>query len=623
MHQIFSRIPRPGARAILLAVFLIVAFATFGRSISQGFAPIDDSFLIRDNIAIRGITLAHLKLIFTTFDPELYIPLTLFTFQINYLLSGLHTELYHITNILLHAFNAFFVVLLLEKLLKQKLLSIAGGLLFLVHPLHTEAVVWLAGRKDLLSTFFVLLSLLFYIRVRERRVVKADTDQVQTGGGWYAFSVLFFLLALLSKVMAATLPIILFLYDLTIEKRAIKKRMFFDKVPYLMLSAIFLGVATVGKERILSSSTLLETMLMAGKSTVFYLQKLFAPTDLSPFYPFNGEIAINDPQFFIPSLIVLGLLCAAGLAYKRASWITFGILFFLVTLSPTFFNFHKGSQMFFAVDRYAYFPSIGILFLLVMLLGISSPTTYHFFASSPPSPNPFPRWGKGGLIFPSLFVGGIKGGGIILILVPILSFLSYQQSRIWDSAEVMLTRTLRIYPESITARTDLARIWREQGKVQEAFDLLIEGLTYGNDPALHIGAGLVYAKAGQADEAEAQLLKAANLDPTNPEPIYYLGSIALQIGNLDQALKNFEQAVSLDSSYVAARVALGRMYVQRKRNEEALLQFQEAVSWNPSNIDARVELATLFENIGRFEEAEEHWVVAETLDPQVHDRVRN
>lgn len=621
MHQILSRIPRPGARAILLAVFLIVAFATFGRSISQGFAPIDDSFLIRDNIAIRGITLAHLRLIFTTFDPELYIPLTLFTFQLNYLLSGLHTELYHITNILLHAFNAFFVVLLLEKLSKQKLLSIAGGLLFLVHPLHTEAVVWLAGRKDLLSTFFVLLSFLFYIRVRERRGVKADTDQVQTGGGWYAFSVFFFLLALLSKVMAATLPVVLFLYDLMIEKRSIKKRMFFDKVPYLMLSAIFLGVATVGKERILSSSTFLETMLMAGKSTVFYLQKLFAPTDLSPFYPFNGEIAINDPQFFIPALIVLGLLCAAGLAYKRASWITFGIFFLIVTLSPTFFNFHKGSQMFFAVDRYAYLPSIGILFLLVMVAGIFC---------SPLCRNGEGRgvrwsWKSGEWQWVRWFGKGAKwlGIGVGLFIAALLSFLSYQQSRIWDSAEVMLTRTLRLYPESITARTDLARIWREQGKVQEAFDLLLEGLTYGNDPALHIGAGLVYAKAGQADEAEAQLLKAANLDPTNPEPIYYLGSIAMQIGNPDQALKNFEQAVALDPSYVAARVALGRMYVQRKRNEEALLQFQEAVSWNPSNIDARVELATLLENLGRFEEAEEHWVVAETLDPQVHDRARN
>jgi hypothetical protein len=143
--------------SIAIGALLFAACASFGGAVEYGFLNFDDSYLIYGNLAARAPTPAHIVQAFTTYDPELYIPVTLLSYQFNYLIAGLHGGFYHFTNIVLHGLTGFFVSYLVFLLLGRKRIALFCGALFVVHPINTEAAVWLSGRKDLLSSFFYLV----------------------------------------------------------------------------------------------------------------------------------------------------------------------------------------------------------------------------------------------------------------------------------------------------------------------------------------------------------------------------------------------------------------------------------------------------------------------------------
>lgn len=565
---------------------LLLTFGAFGRSLVQGFAPIDDSYLIVGNLAVRGVTFENVRMIFTTFDPELYIPLTLFSFQLNYLASELAPWSYHLANLLLHAANALLVGSVLEKLTKQRTLSLFGGMLFALHPLHTEAVVWIAGRKDLLSTFFFLLSFLCFVSwVERKRQVKSSTQQWK----WYLSSLFCFLCALLSKVNTVTLPVVLLLTDVLVLRRRDVRRVLLEKIPYILLALVFMGVATLGKERVLTSSTTLETLLMAGRSTVFYLQKFFIPMGLTVFYSHQGPINITDLQFAAPALLALVLLVLSMWYLWKQRTIAFGFLWYFIILSPTFLNFHKGDAMFFAVDRYVYLPSVGILLLLIVGM------TWIL-----------ERWRSISFWIPC-------GMGVSIVIL--FTLLSLHQTRFWDSPELLFHHALDLYPESVPARTDLARMLREQGRTTDAFTLLKEGLRYGDDGHLHLAAGYIYAKVGQVHDAEEQFRVALDMLPKNPEPVFSLGSLKEQTGDIGAAEEFFQRAIAMDPSYVGARVRLGRILLARGMRDEARREFQEALGWNRSSRGALLGLADMTAAEGDSEQAALYRSKAMGLDP--------
>ena len=556
--------------ALIYLTLLALPFLAFGPSLFHDFSPIDDWFLIIQNFAVHGITWEHLWMIFTTYDPELYIPLTFFTWQINYEISGLAPWSYHLFNVLLHGGNAVLLSLTLVQLHINRRVALLAGCIFAVHPLNTEAVVWIAGRKDLLSTFLYLLSIILYARfVRGHR--------------WsYAGSLLTFLLALLAKAMAVTLPAVLILLDLLIERRRISLRLLVEKIPFALLSILFMIIATAGKERVIGSITPFETLLMAGRSTVFYIHKFFAPIRLSVFYTHRGPITMSDPHFWLPFTILLiiasAFLWVGWQQRKRALHgekissgfllATFGALFFIATLAPTFLNFQKGAETFIAVDRYAYLPMLG-LFAVVIAAGSFVYDRY------------LPKLHK-----KNFLIGTV-------LLTAIFTTLSFLQTRIWETPEKLYLQALSIHPESLGARISYVKLLRERGQLEAAFQILREGIPYGDDSHLHIAAGLVYAKSGQVQEAIAQFEIAKKMDPKNPEPHFSLGSLWEQTGNPTLALEEYKIAVELDSSYVIARVRLAELLIKNGNASAARMQLEEAIRWNPNSVEAREALNKL------------------------------
>ncbi len=519
-----------------IPLFIVLTFLAFGASLFHGFAPVDDSFLIVENLAIRAINWENIYHFFSTYDPELYIPLVFLSFQFNYLIGELAPFNYHLTNILIHIINALLVTRILTQLTDKKKLSIFAGLIFAVHPLNAEAVVWLAGRKDLLAGLFFFASLTFYL------------DFIKGNRKAYALSISMFLLALLSKVIAVTLLGIIILHWILFQARTRKPNPI-ALTPYLILTLIFIVVALGGKARVIASVTFADKILVACKSTIFYIYKFLIPTDLTIIYPLQGDISLTDMRI-LPSVIFAILLIAVAVkVIKRHPWITFGIGWYLICLAPTFLNIGKAGLVFFAVDRYAYLPMVGLLIVLVYIYKSIRPIA-------------------------------------VSIIIIVLIALSINQTSTWKTPDGVFRRTLDIYPESVGARVGLATILRHQNKLEEAFEVITEGVKHMDHSLLHMNAGFVYAATGQVADAEERFRSAINMDPNNPEPYFSLGSLFEQTNRTDEAISFYEKAIELDDSYVIARAKLGNLYLNKGQTDKAREQFKKALEWNKFSVEA-------------------------------------
>lgn len=571
-------------RLLIPALLLVAVFLAFGHSLFQDFAPIDDTLLVRENLAIRGLSFENLRYVFTHFDPELYIPLTFVSFQINYVLGGLSPFGFHLGNVVLHAANAYLVYLFFRSIGQRSggsrtsaALATFAALIFAVHPLHTEAVIWIAGRKDLLFSFFYLLTLVTYLK----------------RGKWYWASVVFALCALLSKATAMTLPVVLLLVDwfasvaevhgsssLTTSSPPLRRRLLLlNKLPFFSLSILFAAIALGGKERIVGTSSLIDTALVAVRSFGHYLLQIFIPVGFSVFYQQRDPIL--DMYFFASLLSLISLLSLSWYLRKRKPWIAFGVLFYLISLSPTFFNFHKGLISFYAVDRYAYLPSIGVIVIVMMFLS--------------QLPKKIPQWS-------------------IVLAFPLL-LLSRHQTRVWDTPVTLYSHSVAVDPASVPARATLAQVLRQTGHPVEAFNVLKEGLQYGDDVSYHLEAGNIYASNGQIGDAIMEFTKASQMKPDLPEPIFSIGNLEDQRGNVDLALEYYRKALALDPSYVGARVRIADIFIDRGSLDEAEGQLTEALKWNPSYYGANVQMYRLRMKQGREVDAQIYLERAKALRP--------
>jgi len=574
--------PLPSRVEILGIAFLMVAaaFVAFGAAVSYGFLNFDDPYVIVNNLAIRGPTFAHIKTAFTTYDPELYIPMTLLSYQLNWLIGGLDASLYHLTNIVLHGLNAFLFSGIIWLILGRKTPAIFFGLLFAVHPLNTEAAVWASARKDVLSTFFALGSILCYLRYTETHQRKM-----------VLLSVGLFLFAALSKSSVMVLPLLLPLLRFLKEGKMQPWKTYAKELwPFFLLSFATGIVALQGKERVVGALSMTETALLAIKSTVFYLQKIIVPYHLSAVYPQTDVITLGSPDIFV-SVAVLAILLVASIAFfTKTSWPAVCLLLFIVSIAPSFLNAHKGTQTFFAVDRYAY---IGMMWILLLFAAVSSELTTRLTRTQ----------------------NRILAAGILLGL----SFLSRMQTTLWQSDILLFEHALALYPASVSARTGLGAAYTASGRMDKELAVLQEGLTYSSDIALSLGIGSVYARQGRVEEAEALYMKSMAASPKNPEPHFYLATLYEQQGKTQSAVIEYTKAIALDSSYTAAYNNLGAIAMDAGDYPEAEKQFKAALSWNSNFFEGQYNLFQVLEFQKKTDEAFPHLEAAYLLRDDIPD----
>lgn len=577
-----------------------LALFVYAFSLGNGFAMIDDGLLIFENNLIREISPSTLWTAFTSYDPELYIPLTFLSYQIDYLIGGLHPFIYHLTNLLLHAGSSLLVAVCGFFLFADRRLAIIAGMLFAVHPLHSEAVAWASARKDLLSGFFFLLSVVMYLaRVRKRRA-----DSVSLTVPWYYLSIGAFLLALLSKVSAAPLPLILLLMDF-FQQRKIDRHIILEKIPFFLLALLFGFVALGGKSTLIMERSFFEMMLLACKTTVFALFKILFPLHLSVFYPELSPVTLINPLFLLSVLLMITGAFSLWF-FRKQRVILFSFLFFGITLAPAFLTVVKGGNTFFFSDRYAYLPSMGIIFLVCVCL------------------REFTRKHS------SLFT--VVSSLLILLFIPFTAL----QARFWGNSVDLFSRVTEHYPEFYLGHINLGAGLREAGKKEEAiteFRKAIELHPLANTYGL---VAQVEAERRNYREAVRAFGEGIAMQETDAELHYGLGQVYALMGERENAVASYERALELspmeESRYkhFARRISsrrdkillrMGLLYGETGDHAKAMEFYEKALLDNPLNADAEFNLAVSLGNLDRTDEAMSHYERARDMDPS-HSRAR-
>ena len=623
-------ITRKLAVLTLLASFALT-FLVYGLSLGNGFAFIDDGLLIFNNNILREISFENFKTIFTSYDPELYVPLTLVSYQFDYLIAGYAPWIYHLTNLILHSLNVFFVAGFVYLLTRKKWLTLFCSIFFAIHPLHTEAVAWASARKDLLSTMFFFASLSLYLLYNQNG--KRANYWTSTGA---------FLIGLFAKVSIVTLPVILLILDYLRGRRDWRK-LILEKIPYFALSIIFGIVALGGKENILVSTSTYEKIILGCKSAIFYISKLFFPINLSIFYPQLTDIQLLSIEFLIPFILVIGLCATAIWIHKKEPLISFGIIFYLITLAPSFFTVTKGGNIYFASDRYAYAASVGFFLVIGILL-------FRFCAKLRDHHNIQKCQSR--MKIGSLCVAGI------------FTMITIHQSLMWGNGIELSRRSTMVYPDfylphvSLGANLRIAKQWdesiasyqraidlnplpnfygligqvhAEQGNYKEALDQFQTAIEKGpNDSELHYGMGQVHALMGndyaaiESYERAIELMREGDtgykqfariLSTRRDMAFFRLGLVYGKQGNHRKAIEYYEQSLELNPYHDEAHFNTGVGYGFLNDNDQAIFHYQEVIKINPYHVKARNNLGILLARDKQFSKAKGQFEEILKFDP--------
>ena len=339
---------------VALAIVLLTTLAIYFKAIKFDFLMTwDDSFYFTENNDIKDLHWTNIKLFFTEFYLGNYQPITVLMYAIEYKLVGNSSYLYHLNNIILHIINTFLVFVLIRKISsKNVMVALITASFFAIHPMHVESVVWVSERKDVLYSFFFLLSLIIYTNYYKSGKLKH-----------LILTCIFFVLSCLTKSAAVILPLVLLLLDYY-SNRKYSWKMFVEKVPFFAISLIFGIVALNSQKSAIPATPIISNhFLVVSFSLISYIFKAFIPVHLSAIYPYPIESGGTLPIMYYLSLLFIGLLIL--FVWYSCRWgkdVVFGFLFFIITIILVLQFVEVGFAT--MADRYTYIPYIGLFFIV-------------------------------------------------------------------------------------------------------------------------------------------------------------------------------------------------------------------------------------------------------------------
>ena len=607
------------AASVALATILV-----YLPALRNEFITWDDMVYIFENSHIRSVDMSFFKWAFLSFYVSNWHPLTWISHALDFAVWGLNPLGHHLCNNVLHTINAFLVVFLIMRLLEtakeratqaglseflteRTILITAGvtGLLFGLHPLHVESVAWVSERKDLLCALFFLLSIIQYTNfVRSESSETARRYSLTFfSNKYYLLTLGFFILALLSKPMALTLPVLLLILDWYPFNRIPSLRAFrsvlAEKLPFIALSlasSIITVFAQYEGMMLITAAPLSTRLLVAAQSLILYLWKMIWPLNLVPLYLYPKEVSFLYFKYLSAIALVIGITIACIIvAKKQRVWLTaWG--YYIVTLMPVIGIVQVGYQS--MADRYTYLPSLGPF--VVMGLGAA-----WIFKKSPYT-------GK-----KSSMTVQLLGAIMAIFIFAALAFLTVKQIGIWKNSFVFWDYVLEKEPiKSPIPYFNLGMAYEKKGLLDEAMEQYQIALRV--DPycvIAHNKIGEVYERKGLLDQAIEQYQVAVRLDAHNVEAHNNLGVIYEKKGLLDQAMDQYRIAVSTDPDFAPARNNLGEVYERKGLLDQAIEQYEVAVGLAPGSALAHNNLGVAYIKKGLLEQAIEQYQSAVRLGP--------
>ncbi len=585
---------RTYALALLAA---IAAFILYLPALRNEFVNWDDGTYVYLNVHLRSLDAAFFRWAFFDFHASNWHPLAWISHAVDYALWGLNPWGHHLTNIVFHAANTALVVLLAVKMLEvarersgadggarflndRTVLISAGvtGLLFGLHPLHVESVAWVAERKDLLCALFFLLSIMAYMDYARGQGTGDSRNAVPRGSvnKQYLLVLGFFMLALMSKPMAVTLPCVMLILDWyplnRIRSLTTLGRAGLEKIPFLALS-LASSVITIMAQRAGESLVSLEyvplsvRLPVAVRSLAAYLGKMLLPLNLTPLYPYPKNVSLSSVQYVLAVGAVIGITAACVvLAKRQKAWLSaWG--YYVVTLIPVLGIVQVGVQS--MADRYTYLPSLGpFLIAGVCTAWIGDRVTARVKSS-----------------VPAMMIGI---AGALCLFVP-LSYLTVQQTAVWNNSAGFWTYVIEQEPDH---------------------------------PVPYNNRGTFFYSIGRYDKAIADFNQLIALK-ASPDAYNNLAMAFYAIGRIDRAIENFDRAISMDPRYYKAYNNRASAFRKTGRVDDAIADYRRAIALAPSSPQAYYNLGVLYAQDGFFDQAVEYYSRALSVDPGYADAYSN
>lgn len=587
--------------ALLLISFVIVAYTQVFRA---NFIWDDESHLTRNPCVIGPLGLRE---IWTTAQ-AVYYPLVLTTFWTLHKFIGLNPFPYHLLNVLLHATSAILLWRVLRLLEVRG--SWLGAALWALHPVMVQSVAWITELKNTQSCVFYLLSILFFLRWNDDGDAVCRPIQQRTEGRFsfvFALSLLFFILATLSKPSVVVLPFVLALCIWWMRGK-LHWRDILTLIPFALISALA-STWTIWEQKFHAraigpdwAQTAPERLIIAGKAIWFYLGKLVWPHPLIFIYP-RWHVDSSEVFEYLP--LLAALIGLVALWFIRAKWgraLFFAACYYVVCLFPvlSFFTvfFFRYS---FVSDHFQYLASMGPL----ALVGAGIATLSNRFSDTPA--DFVPRLDVmsqsdstiAGLRSPLLLSGILCG----ILLVP-LGFLTWRQSAEYHNLFTSYTATLQKNPGCWMAHYNLGILLSEQGQADEAIDHYRQAVALRPDYAeAHYNLGRLLVEQGHVNDAIAHYEKAAVINPADAETQNNLGVTLFGIGRADEAIAHYRKALQIWPDYGEASCNLAAALIAKGDFDGAIAQYTACLRAIPDQEEARYNLASALLRKGRTDEA--------------------
>ena len=633
-RSLSKRSSAPLLRVLLICVALVALTVSIYWPVSRfEFVNYDDTDYVSANPTVQGgLSWAAVKWALTTGHASNWHPLTWLSHMLDCQLFGVNAGAHHLTNLFFHIANTLLLLGILQRMTGALWRSAFVAALFALHPLHVESIAWVSERKDVLSTFVLLLTLAAYFGYARRPAA------------WrFLLVVVLYALGLMAKPMLVTLPFALLLLDYWPLKRfsgfqsrvstlgarnaqhasRLLAKLVWEKTPLFLLAAgscVATYFAQRGWGAIYPTAQLPVSARLANAvvSYVRYLGKMVWPADMAIPYPYPGGWPAW--QVMGAGVVLIGISAAAVAMAKKRPYCLTGWLWYVGTLVPVIGLVQVGMQA--MADRYTYIPLIGIF--VVVVWGISELTG---------------KWLYGRAV-------AVIAGAFVLAAC---TAVTREQLQYWRNTETLFGHTVAVtrnnffahynlanrlaavgkldeavahYEAAVRARPDYANAHNnlgnaldKLGRTAEAAQHYAEALKFSGGAAARVNLGNSLLTAGKVEEAISHYTETLRLSPDSLEAHNSLGVALVRQDKVAEAVSHFRTALQIKPDFVDARANLAAALAQQRNVKEAVEQYQLVLRANPKHFDAHRSLGDLLAEAGQIEEAIDHYRKAKELNP--------
>ncbi len=592
--KIGSLMSKASTKGLIVAI-LLLSFAVYFNTLFNEFVYDDDLQVVK-NQWIRSVR--HVPEIFSksvwnfrdTLPSSYYRPMMHMIYMLNYHVFGLKPWGFHLINILFHAGVSVLVFMIMLRLLKETfpesdrhvLPAFVAAMLFASHPVHSEAVAWIAGVPDLSYAFFYLLSFYFYIRSG------AGDDKLG-----YTLSVVTFTLAAFCKEPALTLPVLLVAYDFTFKRGLDLRARTMRYIPYLLVSGVYIFLRIHALKGFAPNARHTELNTYQYIINVFplfgqYLEKLLLPTNLNVFHVFHPITSILDIRGILFVAVFVVFVVLAFITFRKNKTAFLGFVFIFVPLLPALYIPAVGWNTF--AERYIYLPSFGFVILLALLV----------------------QWLKLTKTKLAVYVSI----GLIGLTTAIYSVGTITRNITWKDNYSLWTDSVKKSPDGFIPHDNLGLAYTDRGLIDKAIEQFESAVkiepTY---PEAHANLGNVYNYKGMFNEAIEQLQAAIQLRPKNPEAYNNLGIAYYGKGLFDKAIESYQTSLKLRPENENVYFNLATAYYGRGFLDKSIECYQTALVLDPKDAEAHKNLGIIYEKKGLKDKAINELEIALKINP--------